>query len=201
MQKPKYNFQRKISFSKRVFKSGLNAAGFILLGLKEINYGLLDAFLPKNYVACRIWREIFGLDPKKEKWKENTIKSNFYRLQKQGLVARDPQKKIYFLTEKGKEFAGYIDDRYSILNQPWDKKIRIVIFDIPEKKRVYRDWLRDELFLLEFKPLQKSVFIGKYPLPNSLIGEMDSYNITPYVFIFTVREIDKKKEVLKILEA
>jgi len=198
-QKPKYNFRQKTTLAKKILNSGLNITGFVLLSLKEIGYATLDAMLPRNYVACRIWRELFGLDPRKKKWKEKTIKTNIYRLQKQGLVAQDPKKKVYFLTKKGKEFAGYINDRYSILNQPWDKKIRIVIFDIPEKKRIYRDWLRNELLLLEFKLLQKSVFVGKHPLPESLIREIDNYNIAKYIYIFTLSEVDKRKEILKLL--
>jgi DNA-binding PadR family transcriptional regulator len=175
---------KKINFTKKILNFDLNAASFILFCLKEVGYITFDAFLPSNYSNAKFWREIFGLDSKKEIWKKNTIKTNLYRLKKQKLIDYNSNKKIYFITNKGKELTTYIEDRYCILKKPWDKEIRIVIFDIPEEKRSYRDWFRQELYLLEFKLLQKSVFIGKYPLPQSLIKEIDNHNLTSYVFIF-----------------
>ena len=65
----------------------------------------------------------------------------------------------------------YIENRYLVLNKPWDGKLRIVIFDIPEHKKGWRDWIRQELILLQFQQLQKSVHIGKYPLPESFYKE------------------------------
>jgi DNA-binding PadR family transcriptional regulator len=191
---------KKINFTKKILNFNLNAAGFILFYLKEVGYITFDAFLPSNYSNAKFWREIFGLDSKKEIWKKNTIKTNLYRLKKQKLIDYNSNKKVYFITNKGKEFTTYIKDRYFILKKPWDKEIRIVIFDIPEEKRGYRDWFRQELYLLEFKLLQKSVFIGKYPLPQSLIKEIDNHNLTPYVFIFTVKEIFQKEKILKLFE-
>ncbi|MFH1838471.1 MAG: hypothetical protein ABH808_03195 [Candidatus Kuenenbacteria bacterium] len=199
MIKFKHEFQ-KTNFTKKILNSGLNVAGFILFSLKEISCIPFDAFLPSNYLGTKFWREIFGLDPEKETWKKNTIKTNLYRLRKQKLIDYDSNKKVYFITDKGKEFTTYIKDRYSILKKPWDKEIRIVIFDIPEKKRGYRNWFRRELCLLEFKLLQKSVFVGKYPLPQSLIEEIDNHNLTSYIFIFTVKEIFKKEKLLKLFE-
>lgn len=45
----------------------------------------------------------------------------------------------------------------------WDKKWRVVFFDIPEKRRAERNVLRDKLKELEFREIQKSVFIHPYP--------------------------------------
>jgi len=193
--------KRKI-MPKSIFRKGISAANFVLLYLKEIGSWAFDFFSSEpgeRYLNLKFWKRLLELSPE-EKWTKTTFQSVLSRLKQQGLIECDSKKRVYFLTEKGKELAGYIKDRYSILQKPWDRQIRIVIFDIPEKKRVYRDWLRSELSLLEFKPLQKSVYIGKYPLPQSLIEEIDRCNIAQNVFIFTVKEISREKEVMKLLE-
>jgi len=41
----------------------------------------------------------------------------------------------------------------------WDKKWRIIVFDISELKKLYRDAFRGKLKELGFYPLQKSVWI------------------------------------------
>lgn len=200
MKKPINFSKKKKSFVKRILSSGLNISGFILLSLKELGYLTFDAFLPRNYPEAKFWREVFGLDPEKEKWEKATVRTNIYRLKKQGFIDCDSKKKTFFLTKRGEKFTTYIRERYSILKKAWDGEIRIVIFDIPEKKRNYRDWLRQELYLLGFKLFQKSVFIGKYPLPKDLIEEIDDYDLASYVFIFTIKETSKKEELFKFLE-
>ena len=94
----------------------------------------------------------------------------------------------------------YIENRYAILEKPWDKKIRVIVFDIPERERGFRKWLRTELGLLAFKQLQKSVYIGKYPIPDDLYQDLIKNNLFNYVHIFTIDEANKQKELLKLLE-
>lgn len=68
------------------------------------------------------------------------------------------------LTPKGKGRA----DKFSLdelaIKKPkhWDKKWRIVIFDIPEDRKSLRDALRRRLKILGFAEFQKSVFAFPY---------------------------------------
>ena len=199
----KYLFQRKkTNFAKRIFEEGLNATGYILFAIKDFGvdftYGFLED-LPNNYPGFRLLKAMFGLDSKR-KFNKNTIKINLSRLIEQGIVAEGENKK-FILTSKGEEMITYIKDRYSVLEKPWDNKIRIVIFDIPEYRRHDRIWLRKELLLLKFKPLQKSVYIGKYPIPDELYKDIIKNEIFKDVHIFTVNEADKEDEILKLLES
>jgi phenylacetic acid degradation operon negative regulatory protein len=50
----------------------------------------------------------------------------------------------------------------------WDKKWRMVIFDIPEVTRRDRDFLRSQLQWLGFLELQKSVWIFPYEIKSEL---------------------------------
>lgn len=199
---PKYLFQRrKASFFKKVFKKGLNASAYILFAAKDFGGTFSQNFIeefPNNYQGLYLLKIIFGYDSKK-RFRKNTIQVNISRLKKEGLIAENKNKKFY-LTNKGEEMILYIKDRYSILEKPWDKKIRIVIFDIPERKKHLREWLRAELGLLMFRPLQKSVYIGKYPLPNDLYQDLIKNELFNNVHIFTVDKADKQEELIKLLE-
>jgi len=66
----------------------------------------------------------------------------------------------------------------------WDKKWRIVLFDIPEEKRKIRDALRKKLKKLGFLEFQKSVFIFPYSCAdeiNFIINFFDIYDNVYYL--------------------
>ena len=50
----------------------------------------------------------------------------------------------------------------------WDKKWRVVIFDVPETKKSKRNYFRDNLKALGFYQLNKSVFIFPYSCFNEI---------------------------------
>jgi len=74
------------------------------------------------------------------------------------------------LTEKGRKMVLKFDVDKIKISRPirWDKKWRVVFFDIPEKRRVERNVLREKLTELGFKELQKSVFVHPYPCLNEI---------------------------------
>jgi phenylacetic acid degradation operon negative regulatory protein len=58
----------------------------------------------------------------------------------------------------------------------WDKKWRVVVFDIPEKNKKLRDEFRRRLKKLGFVEFQKSVFAHPHPCEdeiNTLINFFD----------------------------
>jgi len=198
----KYLFQKKkTSFAKRIFNKGLNAAGYILLGLKDFGTEFPKYFaegLPKKDPRFVLMRALLAADSK-DGFKNSTIRVNIRRLKKEGLIAKDEKKKVYYLTDKGEEMAVYIRDRYSILEKPWDGKIRLVIFDIPENKKSQREWLRLELLFMQYKLLQKSVYIGKYPIPGDFYQELIKNGIFENVYIFILEKSDKQDRLRQLL--
>lgn len=66
----------------------------------------------------------------------------------------------------------------------WDKKWRLVIFDIPTYQKNAREALRHKIKEMGFYPLQKSVFITPYPCED----EID--------FISSVFEIDRNNVLI-----
>lgn len=65
---------------------------------------------------------------------------------------------------------------------------RLVTFDVPEKEYKKRDWLRAELLAFEFKPLQKSVYIGNRPLPEEFIKDLEVRQLGNCVHILSIEK-------------
>ncbi|MGB9882970.1 MAG: CRISPR-associated endonuclease Cas2 [Microgenomates group bacterium] len=89
----------------------------------------------------------------------------YYDLKKQGyIIKKQLRKKNYkfILTQKSNN---YLKTKYPQLyfsKNNWDKKIRIVIFDIQELNRVKRNQFRRILKQLGFIMLQKSVWVSPF---------------------------------------
>lgn len=82
----------------------------------------------------------------------------------------------------------------------WDGRWRVVIFDIPEKKRKARDALAVKLKELNFYPLQKSTFVFPYP-PHDLVDFLtEVFQISPYVRLIEATKIDGEEELLAHFE-
>lgn len=66
------------------------------------------------------------------------------------------------------------------------KYITLIIFDIPEKEREKRDWLREKLVEIKFLPLQQSVWYSKYGISLAFISDLKQYNMLNYVHVMKV---------------
>ena len=64
--------------------------------------------------------------------------------------------------------------------------IMIITFDIPEKERRKRDWLREALRALGFTMLRQSVWAGVMGIPEDFIHDLEYLRIRDYVDIFSV---------------
>lgn len=103
------------------------------------------------------------------------------------------------LTEEGKRQAR----RWSIFGRSlafrkpktWDRKWRLVMFDIPERKRAFRDILRDHLYALQFRQLQQSVFVSPYPFEKQLLELVDLYGAGRHVRVVTATELDNAQKL------
>lgn len=116
--------------------------------------------------------------------------SLLYKLKKEGLVNR-LKKGSYSITRQGRKYLSkkksYLAwSRRYIVEKSRNNVLTIVIFDVPERERVKRDWLRYELVLMGFEKLQNSVWAGRYTLPSEFISDLETYGILPYVQIFSV---------------
>lgn len=131
----------------------------ILIGLLMTGVTYIAATSP--YFIRNLLREYRNL----RKYPKKKVYNTFYSLQKQGCIKIEKRNhQIYIsLTEKGRKKAGMFQINNLKIKKPkkWDRKWRLVIFDIAELKRIQREAFRGKLKELGFCPLQKSVWI--YP--------------------------------------
>ena len=102
------------------------------------------------------------------------------------------------LTENGKRKAltYQIDEMKIKKAQKWDKKWRIVLFDIPEKKKKVREALRHHLKNLDFFEYQKSVFVHPHDCKNEIEYIIEFYDIRKYVRFITADSLDNELHLI-----
>ncbi|OGI25207.1 MAG: hypothetical protein A3J76_03425 [Candidatus Moranbacteria bacterium RBG_13_45_13] len=173
---PSAKFESRLT--KSIFQKSLESTGIICLALFECGKITLDSFFPRQYSFSRPYRKLLGLEI--VEWpKRNTFLENLRRLKKQGIIEK--KKNILTLSKVGQSLIRKIINKKKALSQKWDGKYRLVIFDIPENKKWSRNWLRKELYLLQYIQLQKSVFVGKHPLPVDIIKDIKKFGLEKYV--------------------
>jgi len=144
-----------IRSKKELMIALLMGGGVIVVSM--VSPALLAAAIPMSIV-------IKDNDKKSKK----KLRDSFNALRRDGLIQVHVNKKntSIILTEKGKYSATKHHLNSSISKpcglQKWDKKWRILIFDIPSDKRVVRDALRHLIKKLGMHQLQKSVWIYPY---------------------------------------
>lgn len=105
------------------------------------------------------------------------------------------------LTENGKKQARSMSLLGSSIKfkkpKHWDRKWRVVVFDIPETDRMFRDILRGHLRELKFFKLQNSVFVSPFPFEKSILELTQLYRAESYVRVITATEIDNEEKIKK----
>lgn len=98
------------------------------------------------------------------------------------------------LTDKGKEKALTYDLEKMEIKKPkqWDKKWRVVLFDIPENRKKIREILRFHLKKLRFYEFQKSVFVYPYDCKDEIDYLIEFYDIRKFVRFIIADSIDNE---------
>ncbi|MFH1170764.1 MAG: hypothetical protein V1704_04365 [Candidatus Vogelbacteria bacterium] len=101
------------------------------------------------------------------------------------------------LTEAGKQKALSFKIDTMIIPKPsrWDKKWRLVVFDIPETKRPARDALRLKLRELGFKEFQKSVFVHPYPCTDEINFIVEFFEVRSHVHLAEVSKLSNDSKL------
>ncbi len=127
-------------------------------------------------------------------YKAKTLNQAVYRLKKQNLIEvikEEDDRSIVRLTKNGKvkirELA--IDTLKIGPLKHWDKKWRVVIFDIPNKYKPAREALRKKLRELGFYQLQKSVWAYPFPCEDEILFISEVFGIGRFIEILTVEDL------------
>ena len=128
------------------------------------------------------------------------LSDKIYRLKKNGLIRKYIENKQEFLeiTDKGIKIAEKLFLNNIEITRPkkWDGKWRLVIFDIPEKERGARDGIRNKLYSLGFKQIQKSVFVYPFECSKEIHFICDFYRARKYIKYLIANIIEGENEVI-----
>jgi len=158
--------------------------------------------LSSPYGARRISREFVKYledklpDEESEGLQPGKISQALYRLRKRKIInifEKDGLVHIC-LTEKGRKKKIATDLNKMNIQQPdaWDNKWRMVMFDIPEERKVARNALRDRLKQLGLFQFQKSVWIYPYDCRKEIDFVADFFDVGEYITILTAKIDDDK---------
>lgn len=147
---------------------------------KEILKYLYEYKLKSHLKYKGIRTGFLGL-PDFKYYKYQTLANRFSDLKNKGYVAE--KNGNYFITDRGVEFLHggseirTVLKKFSATTSDKDKKDLLIIYDIPEDKKVERDWFRRQLRSLNFIMIQRSAWVGPSPLPPEFIAYVKKIKI------------------------
>ena len=143
------------------------------------------------YLEKRISEIESGRRQNEENFRKDKIFRNLlYRLQKDGLIKKDPKGILWRLTTSGKEelhlLRKYRKQYPSLAKYPEveEGELKVISFDIPERYKHKRNWLRGVLRVFEFQMVHKSVWAGRAQLPREFLDDLRDLDLVQYVEIF-----------------
>ncbi|KPJ56325.1 hypothetical protein AMJ49_05170 [Parcubacteria bacterium DG_74_2] len=159
--------------------------------------------VPHEIFRVRSWSEVCNPDSFKF-WREYERKRNKRQfgqfinyLKKKGYIKIKnlEEEKGILLTSKGRQKALIAKHKLSPkfkskLKKRKDQKWVMIIFDIPEKKKKYRDDFRRFLYNLGFQKLQLSVWVSPYEVRKDLEEIIRAFYLDKFVRIFIIKEVE-----------
>lgn len=123
------------------------------------------------------------------------IASSATKMVKRGLLSFNG--KYYQLTSQGEKLlrCWQFDDFRLEKPKKWDKKWRVIIFDIPEKKRRARDDLTVLFRKAGIRRLQNSVWIYPYDCEDVITLLKTDFGLGKYLLYMIVDELENDKHL------
>lgn len=163
------------------------------------NLSELSLKMLKSLLKATAWTiEGFIETHKYDEFVYNRVYKQLYNLERAGYIKIGTDTKnisFFHLTPKGKfRILKYLHLE-KLHPKKWDHQWRVIIFDIPETLKKWREYLRQDLKRLGFVALQESVYITPYPVTEELDEILKEWNLRKYFRYLTVGEIDGEKEL------
>lgn len=171
---------------------------------------LIDVLINSGYGASyrkMQWNldnyERFKNKPPTQKEIDRAIKERYndliYKLSKDGLIEEKIINKTRVIRRTTKGNGRFIKLRKrfeSFIPMPSIKNIKkeisnnyvVVSFDIPEKQRYARNWLRAALKNIGLEMIQQSFWMGKVKIPEDFINDLYQLGIVNFVEIFEINK-------------
>ncbi|MEK7461811.1 MAG: hypothetical protein AAB586_01940 [Patescibacteria group bacterium] len=167
---------------------------------KHLQYAILQTVaavgvLSIGLVAPNVLGALIKLGIIPNKRQKEYISSSASKLTKRGLLSYDGRQ--YCLTPDGEKILRRWQFADFRLQKPkkWDKKWRVIIFDIPEKKKHIRNQITMFFRQAEFLRLQDSVWIYPYDCEDIVTLLKIDFRIGKYLLYLIVDELENDKHL------
>lgn len=141
--------------------------------------------------------DMFYGDKKRKYNPKYHLNKTIIKMKKRGLIKFKKIKGQIFLelTKKGEKELIKYQLKEAIIKKPnkWDKKWRVIIFDIKERKRYVRDELRKQLNNLGFVKLQNSVWVHPYECEEIIVMLKAYLETGKDILYMTVEKIENDR--------
>jgi DNA-binding transcriptional regulator PaaX len=147
-------------------------------------------FSGKHASQKEMWRQIYGI-PREVQISRSQVNNAVTKLKQHGWIEKKiiNDKVYYAITKQGKTQALIYNSK--TFSRTRGKTSTIVIFDIPEEKRTFRNFVRRLLQNMDFTMLQRSVFITPYILPEDFYTLLREMKLLEY-FLFIEGRLNLK---------
>ena len=139
-----------------------------------------------------IARLILPNTPLAKKYSRQQFSKLVSYLKKQGYIKIKSlqQKEGIIITKKGIEKALVASANIQKRKKREDEKWLMVMFDVPEKRRISRNLLRSILQNFGFQKFQHSVWVTPYDVADALEKVLALHALDEYVKMFVIKEIE-----------
>lgn len=182
--------------TKRDKQDKVYASTKTVLSLLGMGVTIAAALIAPKAASALISTFSQGENPWKD-WKKfnlSYLRQTLRRLQKQKMVEiKDVNgKQQITITQKGKtRILEYSLDELEITKpKAWDKKWRVIIYDIPNKRKYLQELMREALKNLGFFAIQESVYVIPYPCYKEIEFLREYYRVGPYIKYLLVSKLE-----------
>ncbi len=172
-----------------------NSRSYKILKTLAIGSGILVLSTISPASGAKLVKGIIAAYIRKKKFEKNRLLRDLKNLQERKLLEyrelQNGEVEMKITRQGQKVLLKYRIDEIK-LKKPatWDKKWRLVMFDIPHEKRQARDAFRRKLKDLQFHQLQKSVFITPDPCEDEIDFIAEIFDIRKYILILYVNNFE-----------
>lgn len=163
------------------------ATKFVLAGLALGGIVFAGALAPNIFPPFKKFK-------RSKRYSPSQVRNAFYTLKRRKFIeiVKEKDGKIKArLTNKGKsrikEF--YFEGLKISKPRRWDRKWRVVIFDVPIRFNPARVALREKIRELGFFRLQQSVWVHPYPCKDEILLVAEVFEVEPFIEIITAEKM------------
>lgn len=123
---------------------------------------------------------------------EQAARTTLSRMKQKGwfTVTRQGRRSLYQLTDRGRAIVAEGNRRiFEIPVEAWDGKWQLVVYSLPEEKRILRNQLRKKLIWFGFGKLAAGTWVAAHDWRLEIENLVDALDILPYVALFEGKPI------------